>query len=478
MHLAARFLALAIFPSIATAQTETRSPAPATTQATSSLGLPVDAREASGSDSTPRGMTPARVLVLDCPATSSAPALRATLARDRADSLGTAGLVALLCSRAATTPSDSAPTHTAARAQSVARGDSHAAHATPHPAAAEQVPRAESEPNEPAAPTEPQLQVHLFADIKYSATDSVGSKNGFGLGQFDLFARSQISDNLSVLTEATLTALPRNTFNAKLERILLSFSPSDRFIASVGRFHSGIGYYNTAYHHGTWFQTAVGRPLVFGIDGDIGLVPIHTLGVSTNGEIPSGPLGLRYVAELGSGRAGQSSAAIAPQPALNDNNSLSVNLGLIARPERFDGLQFGVSVYRDRLTLADTSKAPLAETIAAAHALYKTDAVELLAEALTIRHRSQSGTSASDISGYYAQASRRFGAVRPYVRMDYVDVPRSDQLFGFLGRRSGPTAGIRYDFDALAALKVQASHLDQTTRPTMNRLDVQVSFMF
>jgi hypothetical protein len=459
MHLAARVLAIAILPSIAAAQTDTRSPSPATTQATSSLGLPGAAVAAAPRpDSTPRGVTPARVLVLDCPSTATAPTLRAALDRDRADSLGTAGLVALLCARA-----ESAPAH-----------DARAAHAV-HADAAVEMP---ATPNDPAAPTEPQLRVHLFADIKYSATDSAGSKNGFGLGQLDLFARSQLSDNLSVLSEATLTALPRNTFNAKLERILLTFSPSDRFNASVGRFHSGIGYYNAAYHHGSWFQTAVGRPIVFGIDGDIGLIPIHTLGLSTNGEIPSGGLGLHYLAELGSGRAGQSSAAIAPQPGLNDNNSLSLNLGLIARPERFDGLQFGVSVYRDRLTLADTTKAPISETVAAVHALYKTEAVELLAEGLTIHHRSLSATPANDIRGYYAQASRRFGAVRPYVRMDYVDVPRADQLFAFLGRRSGPTAGIRYDFDALAALKVQASHLNQTTRPTMNRVDAQVSFMF
>ncbi|HEV7993241.1 MAG TPA: hypothetical protein VGP25_15565 [Gemmatimonadaceae bacterium] len=468
MHLAARVFALAILPSIAFAQTEARSPSPATSQATSSLGLigSVGA-ESARPDSTPRETTPARVLVLDCPASANAPSIRTTLDRERADSLGTSGLVALLCARAGATTVD-LPSAAVA----------HASHSATRPAGAEHHSGSGAEPSEPATPLEPQLRVHLFADIKYSATDSVGSKNGFGLGQFDLFARSQISDRLSVLTEATLTALPRNTFNAKLERILLTFSPSDRFNASVGRFHTGIGYYNAAYHHGAWFQTAVGRPLVFSIDGDIGIVPIHTLGVSTTGEIPSGALGLRYIAELGSGRAGQSSAAISPQPGLNDNNSLSLNVGLIARPERFDGLQFGVSVYRDRLTLADTTKAPLSETIAAAHALYKTDAVELLAEALTLRHHSLSGTATNDMRGYYAQASRRFRAVRPYVRVDYVDVPRSDQLFGFLGRRSGPTAGVRYDFDALAALKLQASHLNQTTRPTMNRLDAQVSFMF
>jgi hypothetical protein len=325
---------------------------------------------------------------------------------------------------------------------------------------------------------EPRFRIHLFGDVKYSAIDSTGARNGFSLGQFDLFGRSQLSDRLSVLTEVTLTALPRNTFNARMERLLLTYSPNDHIVASAGRYHTSIGYYNTAYHHGSWFQTTIGRPLVFAIDGDIGLLPSHTLGVSATGDIPSGSLGLRYIAELGSGRAGQSSAAAALQPALADNNTPSVNLGLITSPERWDGLQMGVTLYRDRLTLQDTSKTPIDEIVGGAHALYKTESVELLGEWLAIRHRARGSAAANVARGWYAQASHRLGVVRPYVRYDYVDVPRSNQVFGFLGRRRGPTAGIRYDFDALAAFKLQASHLTQTTRATLNRVDAQVSFMF
>jgi hypothetical protein len=89
-----------------------------------------------------------------------------------------------------------------------------------------------------------------------------------------------------------------------------------------------------------------------------------------------------------------------------------MNAGLLLRPEWFDGLQFGVSLYRDRLTLSDTSKALIHETIAVDHLAYKTD------------------------------------------------------------------VGVRYDFEALAVRKVQTSHLKQTTRPTMNRFDAQLSCMF
>jgi len=332
--------------------------------------------------------------------------------------------------------------------------------------------------DDPDAPFAPQFKIHLFADMKYAAVDTLGSRNGFSLGQFDLFGRSDLSDAMSVIAEATLTALPRNTFSAHLERLLLTYSPTDVFAASVGRYHTGIGYYNTAYHHGTWFQTATGRPLMYNIDGDIGVIPIHTLGVSTTGAVPSGSLGLHYLAEVGSGRAGQASAAAATQPALNDNNTLSLNGALWIRPDAIDGLQLGVSVYHDRLTFADTSKALDDETIAAAHIIYKTDVLELMTEGMVMRHDPRGAVAATDSHGYYAQASRRFGSVRPYARMDYLDIPRTDPLFAFLGRRFGPSVGVRYDFQPLAALKLQTSHLNQTTRPNMNRFDAQVSFMF
>ena len=293
---------------------------------------------------------PARLLVVDCPAQRAT-----TAAADRSEVDSTTdALIAALCARAGQPVS----LHTVRHVLSIPRDVGN----TPRDEHGDHSDAAEAEV---ATAAEPKFRIHLFGDVKFSAIDSTRARNGFALGQFDLFGQSQLSDRLSVLTEATLTALPRNTFNARLERLLVTYWASDRFIASAGRYHSSIGYYNTAYHHGSWFQTAVGRPIVFALDGDIGLLPTHTLGVATTGDIPSGGLGLRYVAELGSGRAGQSSAATAPQPALADNNTPSLNVALITRPERWDGLQMGVSLYRDRLTLQDTSKAPIDEMVGA-----------------------------------------------------------------------------------------------------------------
>lgn len=320
----------------------------------------------------------------------------------------------------------------------------------------------------------PTLRINAFADIRYAATDTVGAQRAFGLGQFDLFVRSTLSDRMSVLGEIVVHPAPGNQFRVVLERLLLTYAPRDYLKASFGRFHTAIGYYNAAYHHGTWFQTAAGRPLIVAFESDGGVLPIHTLGVSATGQIPSGRLDLRYIAELGNGRASQASLARAPQPTIRDNDQFAVNVGVVARPEWIPGLQVGVSLYRDRVT-PDTLPA-FTEWIAAAHLAWQNPATELLAEAIVLRHDLPGGSA--NVIGYYAQASRAVGPARPYVRYDYVDAPAADPLFAYLGRRQGPMVGLRLDLDEFVALKAQYGRLERSAAPDVGRFEAQLAFTF
>src|SRR5712664_4495308 len=61
-------------------------------------------------------------------------------------------------------------------------------------------------------------------------------------------------------------------------------------------------YYNTAFHQGAWFQTTIERPFMYASDDEDGFLPLQEVGVTINGQIPSGKLGLNYVAEIGNGR--------------------------------------------------------------------------------------------------------------------------------------------------------------------------------
>ena len=136
------------------------------------------------------------------------------------------------------------------------------------------------------------LSFHGFGDINYVWDNDKGkNRDSFVLGQLDFFVTSQLAENLSVMSETVIEADDSNNFAIEIERLLLQWRLSDYFNVDLGRYHTAIGYYNTAYHHGTWFQTGTGRPAFLDFEDGGGLIPAHNVGLSLNGQIPSGQLG-------------------------------------------------------------------------------------------------------------------------------------------------------------------------------------------
>jgi len=322
----------------------------------------------------------------------------------------------------------------------------------------------------------PRLQLQGFADIDYRATNQQGKTNAFALGQLDLFLSSRLSDKFSVLSELIIEAGPDNAFSFEIHRLLLQYYPNDYFNLNVGRYHTAIGYYNTAYHHGQWFQTAATRPFIFAFEGQGGILPLHNVGLSVSGRIPSGSLGLRYVAEVGNGRAVNSAFDRSVQTSHDENNGKAVNFGLLMRPDWASGLQAGFSVYHDRLT--PDGRPNVDQTIMAAHAIFRNSDYEWLNEALLLRHAPAGGPQVFNTPAFYTQFARRFRAMWPYFRYQYLNVPDDDPLYGTIGRRNGPSIGLRYDLSEFAALKVQYDHTQRRRQKSLDELLLQMAFTF
>src|SRR5262249_570932 len=184
-------------------------------------------------------------------------------------------------------------------------------------------PQAEAEPHQEseAERLEPErmdmsktlLRMRGFGDIAFHGSDQRGTTNAFSLGQLNLFVTSDISEKFKFLGEIVFEGGPddiygvpsgeTNKFTVDLERYLFHYSRNAYFNVWVGRYPTAIGFYNTAYHHSTWFQTTTGRPLFFEFEDRGGVLPTHNVGVSATGRIPSGSLGLHYIAEIGNGRS-------------------------------------------------------------------------------------------------------------------------------------------------------------------------------
>jgi hypothetical protein len=320
------------------------------------------------------------------------------------------------------------------------------------------------------------LRIRGFGDVNLRGGNQPGATTSFSLGQLDLFVTSDVSERFKLLCEIVFEADPRNNFGVDVERLLLQYSPNDMFNVSVGRFHTAIGYYNTAYHHSTWLQTATGRPYLFQFEDNGGILPIHNVGISASGLIPSGRLQLHYVAEVGNGRASSSPQAEAVQNVVDENNGKAVNFALFATPEAVRGLQFGVSVYHDHLT--PIGAPTIGEMILAAHAVIVRPNFEWLNEALLIRHAPTGLSHVYDTPGFYTQLSRRWGSYRPYFRYQYVNASDTEPVFPTVGLRQGPSAGLRFDASESVALKLQYDRTELRHQPGYNSLALQLGFTF
>jgi len=320
------------------------------------------------------------------------------------------------------------------------------------------------------------LRIRGFSDVTLRGSDLKGDTTSFSLGQVDMFVTSDVSERLKFLSEIVFEAGRDNSFGVDVERLLLTYSYGDYLNVGVGRFHSAIGYYNTAYHHSTWFQTTTGRPFLFEFEDKGGILPIHNVGATVSGRIPSGTLGLHYIAEVGNGRTSRSPLVEAVQNVVDENNHKAVNFAIFARPEAIPGLQTGFSIYRD--VLAPENSPRIGETILAAHAIYAGLNFEWLNEALLIRHAPRGAPRVFDTPGFYTQISRRFGSYRPYVRYQYVNVSPNEPVFSDVGLRHGPSVGLRYDLSEFVALKLQYDYTALRVGQPINALALQAGFTF
>jgi hypothetical protein len=351
------------------------------------------------------------------------------------------------------------------------------------PAAPGPAPTPAPEPD--AAPPEvnevaERLKLEFFGDTGFQTGHFYGPTNTFEFGEFNMFVTSRLSDHVSVLGDMLLIANADNSVGVDVERLFLKYRQNDNFSASIGRIHTAIGYYNTAFDRGDYVQTTIGRPVMYQFDDQGGFLPMQDLGIVLNGQIPSGKLRLSYVFEVTNGR--DYGANVEPAQNSSDrNNGKAVNFGLSARPHQVQDLLVGFSFRHDKLS--DVLNLGVSENIPVVYAIYTGHNYEWLNEGMWVRHELPGG-AIYRTPGFYTQISRGFGPYRPYFRYSYVNAPNGDPIYGNpaeiepVGRINGPSVGLRYDFTEHTAFKLQYDREASNNAPTSNGGSAQFDFIF
>jgi hypothetical protein len=364
------------------------------------------------------------------------------------------------------------------------------ADATPQPASAATPQAADNNAQPASLPQELHefhgIQWRGFGEVDYKVLNQrkpelgtygfvPGSHGNFYTGDFDLLLTSRITDKASVLAEIVFGEEDAQKFGVDLERVLFKYDYTDHLRMSFGRYHTGIGYYNTAFHSGSWLQTTADRPLIMEFANDGGVLPTQAVGLSVTGSIPSGRLGLNYIAEYGSSDTIR--PALTNNTIEDENNGNHINVGLFARPDSIPGLQIGGSIYHDRITDTESNGVKLGQTIVNGHIVYIGRGIEFLNEGFLIRHAFEQSSTVYNMPAFYSQISKQFGRIRPFFRYQYINANRGSFLEDVL-LRHGPSFGARYDFNDFIAFKAQLDHTLRKGLPDLNGVHFQLAFRF
>ncbi len=330
-------------------------------------------------------------------------------------------------------------------------------------------------------PVYPSLKMIGFTDFTFSTTDAPGKSTGFREGQFVLHFSSALSQRVSYFAEISMT--PRKDagtgeptasgFNVEVERSIIRLDQGDQLKISAGRFHTPINWWNNTFHHGAWLQTSIGRPQMIG-----SFIPVHFLGGTLEGSLPSGELNLYYHLGVGNGRGEIISRA---GDAGDINNRPAWLINIVSKPDRFFGLQFGGSVYGDRITKTDGQE--FDEMITAAHIVWNKENPEFILEGANIRHKAKAGGEVFYHQAFYIQVAYRVpvfhAALKPYARFEFSDIDQTDPAFEILDLFKKTTiTGIRYDLTTLAAIKLEYRRQKKKGASEINSGFAQISFTF
>ena len=338
--------------------------------------------------------------------------------------------------------------------------------------------------DDPSAP--PRLTLRGFADLNYGIEsedprDGHGStSNQFTNGDIDLFITSQIAEQLDFLSEVVLASEVEGDSELEIERMLLRWEPRDWFQMALGRGHTPLGYWNRQFHHGTWLQTTVERPLVFRFEDDGGVLPMHYVGLELSGNVETAPGLISYVVGAANGR-GPTPEWVQQKDDRNDGKAVAAMVTF--HPSAIEGLAIGANVYADEIPPEHGVPARahhIDERIAGLQLTYTEDPFEVLLENQFIHHWDATTNHAYDSYGGYLQLAYRWGKLKPYYRFDWLELDDRDPFyFGFDEAEDGlqQTVGVRWDWRTWCALKVEYRALFGSSHDS-NQGGAQVSFAF
>jgi len=328
-----------------------------------------------------------------------------------------------------------------------------------------------------------ELSVGVYGNVDYQverATAAAGgttNQNHFSIPTLDLFLRGTM-DKWSFLSEVLFDIDEGNTIGVDLDRMQVSYEYAEWLKVTGGRFHSSIGYYNTAYPQGgAIYLLPLHRPALVDQHDNASLIPTSTVGLNIHGRLPAGVHAFSYDLDVSNGRGRAADDLTNGQ---DWNQSKAFNLRL--RYE-FHDLIVGANAYVDWIpprTDDPIQPETLREQIFGAHIAYVEHPWHVIAEGVSIQHV---GAATYRTLAGLTEAGYTIRQVTPYFRFTAAKFPSAADPFWAAthqqerGNFQTADAGIKWMPNDSIAVKfeLEYSHAQLDTR---EQASTQVAFGF
>src|SRR3990172_5701599 len=195
------------------------------------------------------------------------------------------------------------------------------------------------------------FELNGFADVSFTKSTKGADefrKGDFAFGTLDLYL-AQTLDDIDILLELGV----EEGDEIDVERLTIGYTFSDTLRVRVGRFHTPLGFWNNAYHHGVQLQPTIERPDFLKFEDDGGILPTHVVGSSVSGRVHTGAGAIEYTAMIGNGpqivdenedtylKKGED--VLSPNNISDNNIGKAVAFNAAISPSFVSGLKLGVS---------------------------------------------------------------------------------------------------------------------------------------
>jgi hypothetical protein len=329
------------------------------------------------------------------------------------------------------------------------------------------------------------VPLHGFADAGY-AWRSKGLPKGANIGSVDFYLTPSLGSRVKSLVELNIEVSDAGEVAVDLERLQIGYTFSDQLTTWTGRFHAPYGYWNTAFHHGAQFQTAILRPRFLDFEDKGGILPAHLVGLWGTGSIGAGTGKITYDVFAGNSprigmEGGLGTGVLNPNIASSTNHNAAVGFNTGYQfGGTLDGLKLGVHGMQYRVVDDDVAANTTVVKFLGGYAVYVENNWEVLSEYYRFRNNDKTnGTGAHQSWAAYMQAGRTIGSWTPYVRFERTALDQSDSYFSQQasgGSYDRGMLGVRYELDRNSAVKFEMGRTKFTDRDELTYREGRVQF--